>query len=99
MIGCDDQDHNPRSEEKAISEIKSRLPETRGLLIFLHVDLDDLATIKRTAEAFLRENDSLDAVWNYADVMTPTRGGKTKQGLDLQLGTNNVAPFLFTELL
>jgi retinol dehydrogenase-12 len=31
--------------------------------------------------------------------MTPPQGSKTAQGYELQLGTNNVAPFLFTKLL
>lgn len=31
--------------------------------------------------------------------MVPPAGTKTKQGYELQLGTNNVAPFLFTKLL
>jgi retinol dehydrogenase 12 len=31
--------------------------------------------------------------------MVPPQGSKTKQGYELQLGTNNVAPFLFTKLL
>jgi retinol dehydrogenase-12 len=31
--------------------------------------------------------------------MVPPQGSKTKQGYELQLGTNDVAPFLFTKLL
>lgn len=31
--------------------------------------------------------------------MVPPQGSKTKQGYEAQLGTNNVAPFLFTKLL
>jgi retinol dehydrogenase-12 len=31
--------------------------------------------------------------------MTPPQGSKTIQGYELQLGTNNLAPFLFTQLL
>jgi hypothetical protein len=31
--------------------------------------------------------------------MVPPQGSKTKQGYELQLGTNNVAPFLFTKFL
>lgn len=84
---------------KAISEIKSRVPKSNGSLIFLHLDLDDLTTIKSSAETFLRNNDRLDVLWNNAGVMIPPQGSKTKQGYELQLGTNNVAPFLFTKLL
>jgi retinol dehydrogenase-12 len=38
-------------------------------------------------------------LWNNAGVMVPPQGSKTKQGYELQLGTNGVAPFLFTKLL
>jgi retinol dehydrogenase-12 len=35
----------------------------------------------------------------YIQVMVPEQGSKTAQGYELQLGTNNLAPFLFTKLL
>lgn len=91
-----------RSEKKAattISGIKTRVTNSKGSLIFLHLDLDGLTTIKSSADAFLRDNDRLDILWNNAGVMMPPQGSKTKQGYELQLGTNNVAPFLFTKLL
>lgn len=91
-----------RSEEKsqkAIERIKARVPESNGQLIYLHLDLNDLTTVKRSADDFLSQNDRLDVLWNNAGVMTPPQGSKTEQGYELQLGTNNVAPFLFTKLL
>lgn len=84
---------------KAIEGIKARVPSSKGQLIFLNLDLDDLTTIKITAEKFLSENDRLDVLWNNAGVMIPPAGSETKQGFEKQLGTNNVAPFLFTKLL
>ena len=56
-------------------------------------------SIKSTAETFLRDNDRLDVLWNNAGVMTQPQGSEIKKGYDLQLGTNNIAPFLFTKLL
>ena len=91
-----------RSEEKArkaIEGIKAKAPNSKGEVRFLHLDLDDLTTIKASAEAFLSENDRLDVLWNNAGVMVPPQGSKTKQGYEKQIGTNNVAPFLFTKLL
>lgn len=38
-------------------------------------------------------------LWNNAGVMVPPQGSKTKQGYELQIGTNCLAPFLFTKLL
>lgn len=91
-----------RSQEKAdkaIADIKSAFPKANGELVFLHLDLDDLTTIKKSAEEFLAKETKLDVLWNNAGVMIPPQGSKTKQCYELQLGTNNVAPFLFTKLL
>lgn len=91
-----------RSQDKAsaaISQIQTAIPSSEGELIFLHLDLDDLSTIKKSASEFLSKESKLDVLWNNAGVMFPPQGSKTKQGYELQLGTNNVAPFLFTKLL
>ncbi|KAF4619006.1 hypothetical protein G7Y89_g14843 [Cudoniella acicularis] len=91
-----------RSSEKAakaIQSIKTNFPESKGELIYLHLDLDDLTTIKASADEFLAKEERLDVLWNNAGVMMPPPGSKTKQGYELQLGTNNVAPFLFTKIL
>ncbi|KAH8597208.1 hypothetical protein B0O99DRAFT_569034 [Bisporella sp. PMI_857] len=91
-----------RSSDKAnaaISSIKSAHPQSKGALIYLHLDLNDLTTIKASVEEFLSKESRLDVLWNNAGVMIPPQGTKTKQGYELQLGTNCVAPFLFTKLL
>ncbi|TVY83993.1 putative oxidoreductase [Lachnellula suecica] len=84
---------------KAIESIKSNFPNSKGQLVFLKLDLNDLTTVKASAEEFLSKEEKLDVLWNNAGVMTPPQGSKTKQGYELQIGTNNVAPFLFTKLL
>ncbi len=91
-----------RSSEKsfhAIESIKTSFPSSKGGLEYLHLDLDDLSTIKASAEEFLSKEKKLDVLWNNAGVMVPPQGSKTKQGYEAQLGTNNLAPFLFTKLL
>ncbi|KAK0516923.1 hypothetical protein JMJ35_000078 [Cladonia borealis] len=91
-----------RSQPKAqtaISSIKTRAPNSTGTLHFLHLDLSDLTTIPSSASTFLSQNTRLDALINNAGVMIPPPGSKTAQGYELQLGTNCVAPFLFTKLL
>jgi NAD(P)-dependent dehydrogenase (short-subunit alcohol dehydrogenase family) len=47
----------------------------------------------------LKIEDRLHVLWNNAGVMVPPQGSQTKQGYEQQLGTNNLAPFLFTKLL
>jgi len=83
----------------AIESMKTAFPNSKGELIYLHLDLDDLTTIKASAEEFLSKEEKLSVLWNNAGVMFPPQGSKTKQGYEMQLGTNCVAPFLFTKLL
>jgi NAD(P)-dependent dehydrogenase (short-subunit alcohol dehydrogenase family) len=90
---------SPEKATKAIESIKTAVPKSAGELVFLHLDLDDLTTIKKSAEEFLSKETKLDVLWNNAGVMVPPQGSKTKQGYELQLGTNNLAPFLFTKFL
>jgi retinol dehydrogenase 12 len=91
-----------RTESKArqaIEDIKVANPASKGRLEFLHLDLGDLSTIKASAVEFTSKESRLDVLFNNAGVMNPPRGSKTTQGYELQLGTNNVGPFLFTKLL
>ncbi|KAI3532912.1 short-chain dehydrogenase [Colletotrichum filicis] len=91
-----------RSEAKTaavIKELKELYPNSHGHAEYLHLDLNDLTTIKQSAQEFLSKETRLDVLWNNAGVMTPPPGSKTAQGYELQLGTNNLAPFLFTHFL
>ena len=82
-----------------MAEIKLQHPNSKGELVLLKLDLDDLTTIKGTVDEFLSKESRLDILWNNAGVMAAPPGMKTKQGYDIQLGTNNVGPFLLTKLL
>jgi retinol dehydrogenase-12 len=93
-----------RSETKclaAIERIKSHAPDSKGSLIYLHMDLSDLSTIKASAREHLSKEERLDDLLNNAGVMLGPKGegSKTAQGYEIQLGTNCVGPFLFTQLL
>jgi retinol dehydrogenase-12 len=89
-----------RSKERAgqvVGEIRASFLASKGELIYLHLDLEDSSAIKASAEEFLGKEDRLDVLWNNAAVMnTPVR---SKGYIQLQLGTSNIAPFLFTKLL
>ena len=85
--------------DKAISEIKTAHPSSDGRLEFLKLDLADLATIKASADEFLKKEQRLDVLTNNAGVMTPPVGSKTEQGYELQMGTNCLGPWLFTHFL
>ncbi|RDL33756.1 Uncharacterized protein BP5553_08124 [Venustampulla echinocandica] len=94
-----------RSKDKAlkcIEKIKSTAQDDSsetGQLEFLHLELDDLSTIKASAEAFKSKEPKLDVLWNNAGVSLPPLGSKSKQGYELQMGINCLGAFLFTELL
>ncbi|KAF2821679.1 NAD(P)-binding protein [Ophiobolus disseminans] len=83
----------------AITYIKEAHPTSTGALHFLKLDLNDLDGIAPSAQEFLSKEKRLDVLFNNAGVMVPPQGSTTKQGYELQLGTNCVAPFLFTKLL
>ncbi|EPS27392.1 hypothetical protein PDE_02335 [Penicillium oxalicum 114-2] len=91
-----------RSEAKAqdtIAWCRAEHPGSTGRVEFLSLDLDDLTRIKASAEEFMAKETRLDVLWNNAGVMVPPAGSKTKQGYELQLGTNCLGPFLFTQKL
>ena len=82
-----------------MTEIRHATPNSKGELIFLHLDLADLSTIKSTVDEFLSQQSRLDVLFNNAGVMDPPAGSKTAQGYELQLGVNCIGTFMFTKLL
>jgi NAD(P)-dependent dehydrogenase (short-subunit alcohol dehydrogenase family) len=67
--------------------------------MFLPISLDDLSTIKLAAEKFKGAESRLDVLFNNAGVSNPPKGSVGAQGQELQLATNCLGPYLFTQLL
>ena len=91
-----------RSKDKAdtaIEEIKKAYPNSDGRVTFLYLDLADLASIKASANDFMGQERRLDVLTNNAGIMTPPTGTKSAQGYEVQMGTNCLGAFLFTQLL
>ncbi|KAF3761250.1 NAD(P)-binding protein [Cryphonectria parasitica EP155] len=101
-----------RSEERAQAAIKEVLDEYKtasrdddstagppGSITYMHLDLDDLATIKSSAAFFAEKESRLDILWNNAGIAGSPIGTKTKQGIEGHIGINCVAPLLFTQEL
>lgn len=91
-----------RSEQKAskaMASTETSFPKSKGELVFHHLDLSDLISVKQSADLFLSKETRLDVLWNNAGVMVPPQGSKTKQNYEAQLGTNCLGPFLFTKVL
>ncbi|KAL8658012.1 MAG: hypothetical protein Q9226_001346 [Calogaya cf. arnoldii] len=91
-----------RSEEKgqaAISKIKSDPADAPGEVVFLHLALDDLATVRPAVERFNSLEGRLDVLFNNAAVSNPPQGSVSSQGHELHMATNCLGPYLFTQLL
>src|SRR5690242_4660924 len=59
------------------------------------LDLSDLDSVRAFAERFTAARGRLDLLINNAGVMVPPRG-QTRQGFELQLGTNHLGHFALT---
>lgn len=91
-----------RSREKAeatIKEVNATLPESaQSTIKFLECDLTSFESIKQAAKTFTSENERLDILMNNAGIMA-TPAGTTKEGYEIQFGTNHVGHALLTKLL
>ena len=83
------------SGRRAIDEIAAKTGN--GSLELLSLDLGDLDSVRRCAEAFLAAGEPLHVLINNAG-LAGTRG-MTESGFELAFGTNHVGPFLLTDLL
>lgn len=66
-----------------------------GETLVRHLDLADLSSVRRFADAW---DGPIDVLVNNAGVSTP-KLGRTKDGFELQFGTNHLGPFALTNLL
>ncbi len=84
---------NMEKSEKAVKKIKKELPHAD--LRPMHLDLSDLASVAAFAENFKASFSRLDLLINNAGIMAPPFG-KTKNGFELQMGTNHLGHFALT---
>ena len=89
----------PTSAENAIDEIKKDIPFSHGQVAYLTLDLTDLSTIAPAVKDFLAKESRLHSVWYNAGVMNTPAGSRTRQGYEIQWGTNVVAHFVMNKLL
>lgn len=81
-----------RSEERARAAIKevvdgaAATSDGHGSLEYMHLDLNDLTTIKASAADFAKRESRLDVLWNNAGIAGSPAGTKTKQGLEGHIG-------------
>lgn len=69
-------------------------------MVFLHLDLADLRSVKASAERFLAAETRLHVLFNNAGYMGPEgKIERTAHGHEKHLGINCLGTFLFTKLL
>ena len=85
----------PAKIEETVRTVREEVPDAD--LVPLEVDLADLASVRRAAES-AADLGPIDVLVNNAGVMAP-QARTTVDGLDLQVSTNHVGPFLLTGLL
>ncbi|KZT54668.1 NAD(P)-binding protein [Calocera cornea HHB12733] len=89
-----------RSQEKADAAIADLKAVTKkDDIYFLSLDLADLASVKKAAAEFQSKETQLHLLFNNAGVMACPMEQITKQGLDMQFGTNVIGHGYFTKLL
>jgi len=64
-------------------------------VVVMKIDLSDLSSVKNFVEEFKSKYDKLDLLINNAGVMIPPYS-KTKDGFELQFGTNHLGHFALT---
>lgn len=86
-LACRNLDKANRAAEKIAAEA----PE--GTVDTAHLDLADLGSVREFAESAPK---TLDVLINNAGVMMPARRAETKDGFELQFGTNHLGHFALT---
>jgi len=87
-----------RSEDKTI-ELIQHLSQVapQSKVRFIHLELDDLQSVKHAAQEFLSVQEPLDILINNAGILG--KKGLTKDGYEIAFGTNHLGHFLLTHLL
>lgn len=79
-----------------INDIKSTIPDAK--IIFLECDFTSLASVQEAAHKFTSESPRLDILMCNAGVMA-LPPGLTKDGYEIQFGTNHLGHALLTKML
>lgn len=88
---------NLKKGEAAVTTIKKEIPNAN--LILMQLDLADLNSVEQFASDFRKHFQKLDVLINNAGVMMPNTRQVTKQGFELQFGTNHIGHFVLTNHL
>lgn len=87
---------NTQKGKAAMEAIRGEHPDAK--LELMELDLADLASVRQFSETFRKHHERLDILINNAGVMAPPLQ-HTKDGFEMQFGTNHLGHFALTGLL
>ncbi|MGH8455848.1 MAG: oxidoreductase [Stenotrophobium sp.] len=87
----------PAKAEHAMTQIHAAVHGAK--LEFLQLDLSNLSSVRAAAESFKSRHARLDLLCNNAGVMGHTEVQRTRDGFEMQFGTNHLGHFALTGLL
>ena len=88
---------NLEKGKEAVALIKNKVPGAKPDL--MQLDLGDLNSIRKFSDQFHTKYTQLDVLINNAGIMLPLKREVTKQGFEIQFGTNHLGHFALTGLL
>ncbi len=88
---------NMEKGKEAEAKIRSLYPKAK--LDLMQLDLSDFDSIRNFSDKFHARYNALDVLMNNAGVMNPVKRELTKQGFEIQFGTNHLGHYLLTGLL
>ncbi len=80
--------------ETAIAEIRREAPAAK--LAIRHLDLSSLKSVAALGDELAAQGRPIDILINNAGVMTPPQRQETRDGFELQFGTNHLGHFALT---
>eukprot|EP00835_Amoeboradix_gromovi_P004272 NODE_323_length_10965_cov_0.441561.p4 type:complete len:316 gc:universal NODE_323_length_10965_cov_0.441561:4494-5441(+) len=92
-MGCRDE----KRAETAIALLKLSVPNAD--IIFGKLDLSDLSSIKEFAKLVSAKSSKIDILINNAGIMALPERTLTKDGFEMQMGTNHMGHYALTGLL
>jgi len=89
---------NEQETKRVIEEFTSSYPKSSGELVFKHLDLTSLASVKEFADQIKKEEPQLHALINNAAIFGAPLN-VTKDGFEVNMQVNHLAPALLSILL
>lgn len=93
ILGCRDRVRGDAARTRILSQVPAAHVEV------LTLDLASLESVRAAAGQFLSTGQHLDLLINNAGVLAPPHRQLTRDGFELQLGTNHLGHFALTGLL